>query len=161
MNQEAASSLISLLVVALVARRELRASTAIAGKLWIRPGVISAVTALLLGLAAFDAPDRALVLIAWLIGGIVVGAATGAVLLRFTTIRDAERPDAVIVKGSIATVAVWLVVLGIRVGARWLFGGTSAASNIDASVGTVAVVAAASVVLAAAYQRAISARRSP
>jgi hypothetical protein len=156
-NNETASSLISLLVVALVARRELRATTVRAGRLWIRPGIIAGITAILAGLAVFEAPDHVMALVPWLVGGIAVGIATGVVLLRFTAFRDADRPHAIIVQGSLMTVVVWLVVIALRVAARWAFGGTTPASNIDASVGTVAVVAAASVVLASAYQRRLTA----
>ncbi len=158
MSQGAISSLISLLVVALIARRELRASTVRAGRVWIRPAIVVIVTACLAVLAASSAPDHWPVLLAWVAGGVVLGLIAGFALLRVTTIRDADVPDALIVQGSFATVAVWVVVLVIRVAARWLFGGTSVASNVDASVGTVAVVAAALVVLASAYHRALVAR---
>ncbi len=159
MSQGEVSTLVSLLVVALIARRELRTSTVVAGRLWIRPALVVVVTACLCALAVIEAPDHLPILIAWMAGGIVLGVATGFAILRLTTMRPAEKPNALIVKGSFATIAVWVVVLLIRVGARFLFGGTSPISNIDASVGTVAVVAAALVVLASAYQRAIDAQR--
>ncbi len=152
------SSLASIVVVALVARRELRASTRVAGRLWIRPSILIAVTLALAGLAIAEAPGRAIVLAPWIAGGIALGAVTGNVLLRFTSVRDAGRPNAVIVKGSLATVGVWLAVLLVRLGARLLFGGDDPASSIDASVGTLAVVAVASAVLSAAFHRAIAAR---
>jgi len=158
MSNGAASGLISLLVVALVARRELRASTRVAGRLWVRPAIVAIVTASLAALAVFEAPDHLAVLVAWIAGGVAVGIATGIVLLRFTAIRPAERPDAVVVQGSLATIGVWLVVLVLRFGARMLFGGSSAAAGIDASVGTVAVVASASATLASAFHRAIAMR---
>lgn len=159
MNQGEVSTLISLLVVALIARRELRTSTISAGRLWIRPAIVVVVTACLVVLAVTEAPDRVPLLLAWTLGGIALGIATGLAILRLTVIRPAEKPNAVIVKGSFATIAVWVVVLLIRIAARWLFGGTSTSSTIDASVGTVAVVASALVVLASAYHRAIDARR--
>ncbi len=158
LSNGAISSIVSLVVVALVARRELRASTRVAGRLWIRPAIILVITACLAALAIYAAPDHLLLLAGWVAGGLVVGIATGYVLLRFTTISDADKPNAVIVRGSLWTVGVWLVVLLLRVGARLLFGGTSAASNIDAGVGTLAVVAAAAAVTASAYHRAIAMR---
>jgi hypothetical protein len=158
MSNGAASGLISLLVVALVARRELRASTRVAGRLWLRPAVIAIVTAALAALAVFEAPGHIAVLVAWVAGGVAVGIATGIVLVRFTAIRPAARPDAVVVQGSLATIGVWVVVLVLRVGARMLFGGSSEADTIDASVGTVAVVASASATLASAFHRAIALR---
>jgi hypothetical protein len=161
MNNATISSLVSLLIVALVARRELRASTRVAGRLWIRPAILFGATLLLAVTAQFEAPERIAPLALWVAGGIVVGIGTGLALLRLTTIRAAERPNAVVVQGSLATIGVWLVVLLLRVGARWLFGGTTVASNTEASVGTVAVVATASAVLATAFQRAIAARTAP
>jgi len=158
MNQSAISTLISLLVVALVARRELRATTVVGGRLWIRPAIIVAVTALLVALAVLEAPDRLGSLVAWIAGGVVAGGITGVVLLRYTSISDADRPNAVVVRGSIATVVIWLVVLALRVAVRYLFGGSSLAAGIDASVATVAVVAAALAVRASAFHRAIAAR---
>jgi hypothetical protein len=158
-SQGEVSTLVSLLVVALIARRELRTSTVVAGRLWIRPALVVVVTACLCALAVIEAPEHVPVLLAWMVGGIALGIATGFAILRLTTMRPAEKPNALIVKGSFATIAVWVVVLVIRVGARYLFGGTSPISNIDASVGTVAVVAAALVVVASAYHRAIDAGR--
>jgi hypothetical protein len=152
------SSLASIIVVALVARRELRTSTRVAGRLWIRPAIMIAVTLLFAGLAIVEAPGRAIALAPWLAGGIALGAVTGNVLLRFTSVRAADRPDAVVVRGSLATVGVWLVVLLVRLGARWLFGAGDTVGTLDASVGTIAVVAVASAVLAAAFHRAIAAR---
>jgi hypothetical protein len=136
----------------------LRASTRVAGRLWIRPAILTAITVLLAGSAVAAAPHRIALLLAWIVAGIAVGIVAGVVLLRFTTIRPAERPDAVIVQGSLATVGVWIVVLALRVGARFLFGMSSPLANLDASVGTVAVVASASAVIAAAAHRAIKAR---
>jgi hypothetical protein len=161
MNNAAISSLVSLVIVALVARRELRASTRVAGRLWIRPALLIAVTLLLAVTAQFEAPARIVPLALWIAGGIAVGIGTGLALLPLTKIRAADRPNAVIVQGSLATVGVWLVVLLLRVGARLLFGGTTVASNTEASVGTVAVVATASAVLATAFHRAIAARSIP
>jgi hypothetical protein len=152
------SSLASLVVVALVARRELRASTRVAGRLWIRPAILVAITLLLAASAVAAAPHRIVLLLAWIAGGMAVGVAAGSVLLRFTTIRPAERSNAVIVQGSLATIGVWVVVLALRVGARALFGMSSPLANLDASVGTVAVVAGASAVIAWACHRAIAAR---
>jgi len=157
MNNGEISSLTSLIVVALVARRELRASTRVAGRLWIRPAMLIAVTLLLAASAIAAAPHHIALLLAWIVAGIVVGIGAGAVLLRFTTIRPAERPNAVIVQGSLATIGVWAVVLALRVGARFLFGTSSPLANLDASTGTVAVVAAASAVIAWACHRAIAA----
>jgi len=158
-SQGEVSTLVSLLVVALIARRELRTSTVVAGRLWIRPAIVVIVTACLVVLAVTEAPDHVPMLLAWMAGGIALGVAAGFAILRLTAIRPAEKPNALIVKGSLATIAVWIVVLLIRVGARFLFGGTNPISNIDASVGTVAVVAAALVVLASAYHRAIDVAR--
>jgi hypothetical protein len=110
------------------------------------------------GLAIAAAPDRAAALAPWLAGGIVLGAVTGSVLLRFTSVRAADRPNAVVVRGSLATVGVWLVVLLLRLGARLLFGTGDAIGSLDASVGTVAVVAVAAAVLAASFHRTIAAR---
>ncbi len=158
MNNGEISSLASLVVVALVARRELRASTRIAGRLWIRPAILTGITLLLAASAIAAAPHRLILLLAWIAAGLAVGIGAGYALLRFTTIRPAERPDAVIVQGSLATVGVWIVVLALRVGARFLFGMSSPLANLDASVGTVAVVAGASAVIASACHRAIAAR---
>jgi hypothetical protein len=159
MSNATVSTLVSLLVVALVARRELRPTTQVAGRLWVRPAILAVITLALAALGAYEGPDRIASLVGWTIGGIVVGAATGVALLRCTSIRPAEQPNAIVAQGSLVTLAMWLVVLAIRVVARVVFGGTSAASNLDASVGTVAVVAAASVVLASAFHRAIASRQ--
>ncbi|HZO94924.1 MAG TPA: hypothetical protein VFB22_14365 [Candidatus Baltobacteraceae bacterium] len=161
------ANLITLAIIAIVVvrflMRELRARVVRARTLWIRPAVLVVLTALLAS-TAFILPygDRALTVFA-LAGGAVVGAVTGALVVRSTRFEPAGEPNAIRAHGSWVTAAIWIVALALRFAVRYALSpadpqspaGQAQFSALNA--GLIALVAAAFVVVAAGFHRAIAA----
>lgn len=164
MNGEAGgpnSTIITLVIVAIVVVRflfrELRARTVRLRTLWIRPGVLIVLTLLVLA-GAFAIPGANVVVacISVLVGA-VLGVVTGALVVRSTTFASANERGAVIARGSAVTVVIWVVAILVRFAARFAFAGTGAgaAAQYELNVGLIGLVAAAFVVVALGFHRAI------
>ncbi|MEA2690387.1 MAG: hypothetical protein QOD51_2994 [Candidatus Eremiobacteraeota bacterium] len=148
---------IVLLVVVRFLFRELRQRKIRVRTLWIRPGILGAVTLLLIGLA-FTIPGVNLAALAVaVVIGIALGIVTGTLVVRSTTFAPADERGTVLATGSIVTVIVWVVAIALRLVARFAFAGTGAgaAEQFELNAGLVALVTAAFVVVALAFHRAI------
>ena len=153
--------LITLVIVALVVVRflfrELRARKVTLRLLWVRPGILLVFTLLAIA-AAFATPGvNVAILLLSVAGGAVVGVVTGALVARSTTFSPAGERGAVIAQGSIVTVIIWVVAILLRFAARYAFAdaGANLAAQFELNAGLLALVAAAFVVVALAFHRAI------
>ena len=154
--------LIVLVVVVRFLFRELRQRTVRVRTLWIRPGILAVLTALLIA-GGFVVPhvNAGLMLLAALVGA-VVGAITGVLVVRSTSFAPANERGAVLAKGSVVTVVIWVVALLLRYVARFAFVGAGAdqAAQYELNAGLIALVTAAFVVVAILFHREID-RLSP
>ncbi len=148
---------IVLLVVVRFLFRELRERKVRLRTLWIRPGILAVFT-LLLAASAFAIPGTNFAVLAIsVVVGAVLGVVTGTLVVGSTTFAPAGERGAVLAKGSIVTVIVWVVAIALRLLARFLFAGANAApaAQVELNAGLLALVTAAFVVVALAFHRAI------
>lgn len=148
---------IVLVVVVRFLFRELRQRTVRVRTLWIRPGILAAFTMVLIaGAFAIPGTNFAVLAISLVIGA-VLGIVTGMLVVGSTTFAPAGQRGAVLAKGSIVTVIVWVVAIALRLVARYAFAGTGAgpAAQFELNAGLLALVTAAFVVVALAFHRAI------
>jgi hypothetical protein len=164
-NTAVNANLLTLAIVAIVVvrflMRELRWRVITVRRLWIRPIVLIILTlALAAGAVGLPDADIGLTIVA-LIGGAIVGAITGALVVRSTTFEPAGLAGAVRARGSAVTVAIWIVALALRFAARYALRAGDASSPAGQAqffalnAGLVALVAAAFVVVAIGFHRAI------
>jgi hypothetical protein len=163
-NSLATQSLFSLAIAAFIvfrfAQRELRERTVRARTLWLRPAVLIALTGYLAWLSSTLDPIGDGEMIAVLIGGVILGIVTGAAIVRFTSFAPAAVPNAVLVRGSRVTFAIWVVAFALRLVARYaLPHGTDPRAQLPLNCGTLVMTATAFVVIALAFAAAI--RRYP
>jgi cobalamin synthase len=165
MDRDALTTLLPLAVTVVVvfrfAFRELRERTVTSPGVWIRLAIIVVLTVYLVTLTAgIDARDDGVMLICLAVGS-VLGAVTGVAIVRNTTFAPAEKKNAVRVRGSRVTLAIWIAALAVRLLARFLFpGGADPRAQLPLNCGTVALVAVAFIIIAAAFQREIG-RHAP
>jgi hypothetical protein len=155
-NGFAGQSLIALAVVVLVvfrfARRELVERVVRARTLWIRPALLAVLTVYLVALSSSLDPRGDGEMLLSLAGGIVLGVITGALIVRNTRFRAADVPWSVRVQGNRVTFGIWLGALAVRLVARYAFpSGADPRAQLPLNCGTVALVAAAFVVIAVAF----------
>ncbi len=153
-------SLIFLAIAALVvfrfARRELTERRVRSPLLWLRPAVLVLVTVYLVVITTRFAPAQHAMTVASLVLGVLLGLLTGGLIVRYTTFRSAGVPNAVLARGSRITFAIWLGAFVLRLLARLLVPhGSDRLAQLPLNCGTVALVTAAFVVIAVAFQRAI------
>jgi phosphatidylserine synthase len=164
-DQHALMALLPLAVTVLVvfrfAFRELRERTVTSPGVWIRPAIIVVLTVYLVVLTAgIDGRDDGIMLMCLGVGALL-GALTGLAIVRNTTFAPAEKKNAVRVRGSRVTLAIWIAALAVRLLARVLFpGGADPRAQLPLDCGTVALVAVAFIIIAAAFQREIG-RHAP
>jgi hypothetical protein len=148
---------IALLVIVRFLFRELRERKVRLRSIWIRPGILAAFTAVLIGVA-FTVPHTNVgFLVLACAVGIVLGVITGMLVARSTTFRTAGERGAVLVKGNTTTVIVWIAAVALRFVARFAFAGSGAspAEQVELNAGLLALVTAAFVVVALEFHRAI------
>lgn len=148
---------VALLVVVRFLYRELRERTVRLRSLWVRPGILAALTLFIIA-GSFIIPGLNLPLVFMSVtAGIGFGVATGALVLDSTSFAPSGRPGEVRVKGSLATVLVWLGALALRLLARFVFAGVSAgpAAQFELNIGLISLIATAFVVVAIGFHRAI------
>jgi len=165
-NPMVTQSLISVLIAALVvfrfAQHELKERVVKANTLWIRPVILLAITVWLIVLTLSVDPSGTPEMIVALIAGIVLGAVTGLLIVANTSFRPADVPNAVRVQGSRITFAIWIGAFAIRFIARFVVPhGADPRTQLPLNAGTVALVAAAFIVIALAFYRAIGRYRNP
>lgn len=156
MNGFAMQSLIGLAVAVLVvlrfARRELRERVVSANTLWVRPVLLAAVTVYLVWATATIDPAGLGEMGLALAVGIALGVVTGVLIVRNTRFAPADRPRAVRVQGNRTTFAIWIGALVVRLIARYaLPHGADPRAQLPLNCGTVALVAAAFIVIALAF----------
>jgi hypothetical protein len=155
-NGFAGQSLIGLAVAVFVvfrfARRELVERLVRAKTLWIRPLVLVVLTVYLVVVSSWLDPSGDAEMLTVLIAGIVLGVITGVLIVRNTRFGPGERPWSVRVQGNRVTFGIWIGALAVRFLARYaLPHGADPRSQLPLNCGTVALVAAAFVVIATAF----------
>lgn len=155
-TQSAVALLVAAFVVFRFAMRELKPRVVRSGVLWIRPAILVVLTVWLVATTVAVDPAGTGQLVAALGAGALGGLVTGALILRYTTFAPAAVPNAVTVRGSAITFAIWVVAFALRLIARFLVPhGADPRTQLPMNSGTVALVAVAFVVIAIAFQRAI------
>jgi len=148
---------VGLLVVVRFLFRELRERTVKVRTLWIRPGIIVLATIGFAAAALARPGVNSAQLIVMLLVGAALGVLTGVLVVRSTTFAPAGMPGAVRVRGSIATVVVWVAAIALRLAARFVVGGSGAdlTTQFELNAGLLALLAGAFVFVALAFHRAI------
>jgi hypothetical protein len=147
---------ITVLIVFRFARRELRERTVRTRTLWIRPAILIALTAYFVYLSATVDPIGNGEMVAVLIGGALLGVVVGFAIVRYTQFAPAGIPDAVLVRGSRITFAIWIAALGVRLAARYLLPhGADPRAQLPLNCGTIVMTTVAFIVIALAFGQAI------
>lgn len=146
-----------LVVVVRFLFRELRQRKVRLRTLWIRPGILTVFTVLLIVGAFATAGLNVGVMLISIVAGAAFGLLTGWLVVRSTTFAPAGERGAVLAKGSIVTVIVWVAAIALRLVARFVFAGSGAApaQQFELNAGLLALVTAAFVFVALAFHRAI------
>ncbi len=111
---------IVVLVVLRFLARELRDRRMVLSRIFLVPALIGAIALYLIVLTVMQAPGLALELAIGSAAAALVGVGVGLAVNRFTAVRPAGDPRAVIVRGSYATVAIWVAALLLRLLGRVL-----------------------------------------
>ena len=123
--------------------------------------MLLAITVWLIVLTLSVDPSGTTEMIVALIAGVALGAITGLLIVANTGFRPAGVPNAVRVQGSRITFAIWIGAFAIRFIARFVVPhGADPRTQLPLNAGTVALVAAAFVVIALAFYRAIGRYRN-
>jgi hypothetical protein len=160
-NSFVTQSVLVLLVAAFVvfrfAVRELKPRVIKGGaSLWARPVIMVVLGAWLVWTTVTVDPAGTDQLVGALAAGAILGAITGALIVRYTTFSPATVPNAVVASGSRVTFAIWVAAFVVRFLARFVVPhGADPRAQLPMNSGTVALVAVAFVVIAIAFQRAI------
>ena len=147
LNAATQTELITLLIVVLVISRflvrELRARKAVLNRMWVRPAVLLALTALAIfgAFAVHGGPSPEL--LPSLAAGLILGAIVGYFVSASTVIEPTEQPGVVRLHGSWTTVAIWLGALAVRMAARYFLAAGALAQQTAINAGTILVVAVA------------------
>jgi hypothetical protein len=113
------TALVALLVVGRFLARELRERRISVGRIYLPPAILGVIALALIGMAVFYTPENLLVLALACIAGLAGGAVIGYAVAHFTTVRVTAEPGIIYARGSIATVAIWIVALALRFLARF------------------------------------------
>ena len=153
---------LAVLVVIRFAVRELRERVVKSPAIWIRPAILVALSAYLIAVTlSVDSHDDAVTFGALAVG-VLLGAIVGIAILKNTAFVPAGKPNAVRARGSRVTLAIWIGALAMRLLARYLApGGADLSAQLPLNCGTVALVAAAFLVIAAGFQREIRRNAAP
>ena len=160
-NSFVTQSLITVVVVGLVvfrfAVRELKPRVVKSGVLWLRPIILAVLTVWLIWTTLAVDPAGTNQLILALLSGGVLGAITGILIVRFTTFSPAPVPNAVTASGSQITFGIWVVAFVLRLAARFVVPhGADPRTQLPMNTGTVTLVTVAFVIIAIAFQNAIT-----
>lgn len=134
---------IAIAVVARFGFRELRERRVRLARLFIVPVVFGIVALTLIVAAGALAPHGLGALAGATVAGVVVGAAAGVGVARFTTVRSGGEPGIVYVRGSLATLAIWIAALALRMVARFNVGTHDAGNTAIANAALVVLLATA------------------
>jgi hypothetical protein len=161
-NSQVTSSLFALLIAAFVvfrfATRELKPRTIKSGiTLWARPIIIILLAAGISAAVVAGYPNAVGELMIALAIGVIGGLVVGALIIRFTTFAPAAVPNAVVASGSRITFGIWLIAFVLRFAAHYVVPHSDAArTQLVLNAGTISVLAAALLVIAIVFQRAIA-----
>ena len=149
MNQQVVITVvIALFVLGRFLARELRERRFAIGRIYALPAILGVVGLVLIGLSVVNEPPESGILAIACVAAVVVGAGIGYAVARFTTVRVTNEPGVLYARGSLATVAIWIVALLLRLVPRIaLIGG---GPSVYASGESLALNAALLVLLASA-----------
>jgi drug/metabolite transporter (DMT)-like permease len=109
---------IAVLVIGRFLMRELRERRFLISRIYLVPAVLGIIGIVFVVLAGIAHPDTTPVIAVSCVAALVLGAVIGYGVARNTTVRVTDDPTVLYVRGSAATVAIWLAALGIRLVAR-------------------------------------------
>jgi drug/metabolite transporter (DMT)-like permease len=106
------------LVIGRFLMRELRERRFLISRIYLVPAVLGVVGIVFVVLAGIAHPDTTPVIAVACVAALVLGAVIGYGVARNTTVRVTDDPTVLYVRGSAATVAIWLAALALRLVAR-------------------------------------------
>jgi MFS family permease len=109
---------IGLLVIGRFLMRELRERRFLISRIYIMPAILGLIGIVLAAFAGSAHPDTIPAIALACVVALALGAAIGFAVARNTTVRVTDDPTVLYARGSIATVAIWLVALALRLVAR-------------------------------------------
>ena len=134
-------ALVALVVVRFLAR-ELRERRIVLARIYVIPAIVGALGLWLVWLTLARAPNQDLNLALGSLAGIAVGCGLGLAVARYTRVR-ADAPGVVLVRGSWATVAIWVGALLLRLAGRLLVGTANLGLTLMLNASLVVLVASA------------------
>ena len=134
---------VALAIVARFAVRELRERRVRLARLFIVPAVAGIAALGLVYVAALAAPQDVLALALLCLAALGAGAAIGLAVARFTTVRVDPDVGTVFVRGSYATLAIWIAALALRWVARRAVGTHDLGATTVANAALVVLLAVA------------------
>jgi len=130
-SQRFAYVLVAALVVGRFLFRELRERKMRVKTVYVLPIIVGAVALYAIGLAYFLVPALVLPLAIGCVSALAVGGAIGVAVAHLTTVRVTDDRSVVYVRGSYATVAIWLGGLALRLAVRVLAFHGSATADVE------------------------------
>jgi drug/metabolite transporter (DMT)-like permease len=109
---------IGALVIGRFLLRELRERRFLISRIYLVPAILGIVGIVLVVFASIGHPDTIPVIAIACVVALALGAVIGYGVARNTTVRVTDDPTVLFVRGSVATVVIWLAALAIRLVAR-------------------------------------------
>lgn len=123
--------------------RELRERKIRLGRLFVVPAIVGGVAIVLIVAAATEAPQRVLELAALSVVAGVVGYGIGLAVAHYTTLRVGVEPGIVFIRGSYATLGIWIAAFALRGLARFVVGTHDLGATAIANAALLVVLATA------------------
>jgi hypothetical protein len=112
------TALVAILVAGRFLIRELRERKYVLDRIYVVPGILAAVSVVLIVRAIVGEPHTLMLLVASCAVALVVGGGIGYAVAHFTSVRVTSDPNVLYSRGSYATVAIWIAALALRLVAR-------------------------------------------
>jgi drug/metabolite transporter (DMT)-like permease len=109
---------IGALVIGRFLLRELRERRFLISRIYLVPAILGIIGIVLVIFASIAHPDTIPVIAIACVVALALGAVIGYGVARNTTVRVTDDPTVLFVRGSVATVVIWLAALAIRLVAR-------------------------------------------
>lgn len=136
-------AIVGVAIVLRFAFRELRDRRMRLGRLFVVPVVFGVLALFLVGTAIALEPQAGLHLLLAIVVALAFGFAIGSAVGHFTTLRLDERPNYVVVRGSVATVAIWLGAVALRLAVRLAVPPRDVADTLIANAALIVMLALA------------------
>ncbi|MBD5633425.1 MAG: DUF1453 family protein [Candidatus Eremiobacteraeota bacterium] len=160
MSQALVTVVIVVLVIARFLVRELRERRFRSDRIYVLPGALGIIALAFIVYTASAAPRAAGTLALACLVALAFGALVGYAVAHFTTVRVTEEPAVLYARGSIVTVAIWLVALALRLVVRLaLLNGSAPATGESLALDAGLILLLASALFFVRYRLLVAAKR--